>query len=100
MAGLTVVKYSPLSGAVNSPPMNRPYSGLIVTISRDSGAGAYSQSAPTAVTCPVPPAATGDAVLPTLCHWPPRIFAANLPRWRMRDRQPIMTEELVAETRG
>src|SRR5262245_33016370 len=45
-AGLSVVKDSPLAGGTNFPPMNRPYSGWMVTISRDSGAGAYSQSVP------------------------------------------------------
>src|SRR5215471_13951865 len=45
-AGLSVVNDSPLAGGTNSPPVNRPYSRWMVTISRDSGAGAYSQSAP------------------------------------------------------
>src|SRR5215472_6466993 len=39
----------------------------MVTISRDSGAGAYSQSAPAAVGWPLSPAATGEAVLPAMC---------------------------------
>ena len=45
-AGLSVVKDSPVAGGTNSPSTNRLYSGWMVTISRDSGAGAYSQSVP------------------------------------------------------
>src|ERR1700747_1513321 len=45
-AGLSVVKDSPVAGGTNSPSTNRLYSRWMVTISRDSGAGAYSQSVP------------------------------------------------------
>src|SRR5690242_4747997 len=51
--------------------MNRPYSSWIVTMSRDSGAGAYSQSAPDRSSWPISQAATGDAGLPPMCPWPP-----------------------------
>src|SRR6266498_408658 len=41
--GLIVSKYRPDRASMNLPPMNNPYRSLIETISRDSGAGAYSQ---------------------------------------------------------
>src|SRR5262249_27333215 len=74
-AGLPVVKWPPLSGAVNSAPMNRPYSSWMETMSRDSGAGAYSQSALDRRSPPGSPAATGEAGLLTICGWPPHIAA-------------------------
>jgi hypothetical protein len=43
VAGLTVANCRPSAAGTNSPPVNRPYSAAIVTISRYSGAGAYSQ---------------------------------------------------------
>src|SRR3954469_12852039 len=43
VAGLTVSKYSPLTGATNLPPMNSSYRGATVTFAV-SGAGAYVQS--------------------------------------------------------
>src|SRR6266480_2454467 len=62
-AGLSVVKCSPLAGGTNCPSTNRLYSRWMVTISRDSGAGAYSQSVP-------------DVVVLTLAtvRWPPLCF--------------------------
>src|SRR5438132_4334354 len=41
VAGLIVAKYRPDFGSTNSPPTNRPYRGLIATMSLASGAGAY-----------------------------------------------------------
>src|SRR5262245_56625723 len=74
-AGLTVLKCSPLTGAVNSPPMNRPYSSWMETMSRDSGAGAYSQSVLVRRSPPASPAATGEPGLLTICRWPPHLAA-------------------------
>src|SRR5438105_14742209 len=42
VAGEMVLNARPSAPGVNSPPMNRPYDSLSLTISRDSGAGAYS----------------------------------------------------------
>src|SRR5260221_12442543 len=44
-------------------------------MSRDWGAGAYSQSARAPRPGPAPPAATGEAGLLTISRWPPRISA-------------------------
>src|SRR6059036_3987542 len=44
--GSMVAKYRPLFGSTNSPPMNRPYRESIETMSRDSGAVAYSHEGP------------------------------------------------------
>src|SRR4051794_21253460 len=41
VAGLTVLNGSP-EPSTNSPSTNSPYEGLMSTIERDSGAGAYS----------------------------------------------------------
>ncbi len=43
VAGFTVSNVSPPCAGPNSPFTNSPYSGAMDTISRDSGAGAYSQ---------------------------------------------------------
>src|SRR5215470_11419847 len=61
-AGLSVVNNSPAAGGTNSPSTNRLYSRWIVTISRDSGAGAYSQPVPGFVVL----------TLPTM-RWPPLV---------------------------
>ncbi len=42
MAGLIVLNDLPWP-STNSPSMNRPYDGLMSTMLRDSGAGAYSK---------------------------------------------------------
>src|SRR5262249_5548361 len=55
--------------------MNRPYSPWMEAMSRDSGAGAYSQSALDRRSPPGSPAATGEAGLLTICRWPPHVAA-------------------------
>src|SRR3954471_23630711 len=42
VAGLTVANVAPSVAGTTRPPMNRPYRCWSVTMSRDSGAGAYS----------------------------------------------------------
>ncbi len=45
VAGLMVLCCSPPCDCAHSPLMNRPYEGRMSTMSRDSGAGAYSNMA-------------------------------------------------------
>src|SRR5512132_3750931 len=44
LEGLTEGWNSPERGSTNSPPMKRPYRSSSLTMSRDSGAGAYSNA--------------------------------------------------------
>ena len=44
--GVDRLEGAPVDGSTNWPSMNRPYDGLMSTIARDSGAGAYSNFLP------------------------------------------------------
>ncbi len=60
VAGSSVTNVCPPWGATSLPSMNRSYRSAMLTTSRDSGAGAYSQG----IACPSPRAHVDGAVVP------------------------------------